>query len=317
MKTLLDALDNARVGRSSSIRCPAHEDKAPSLSVRPASSDGWLRVKCFKGCSREDILGAVGLSLSDIGPDRPIQIDRPLRHPRPVLTAAEADERAAKRTTWPKLERPTAADLEAIANIRGIPVHGLTLAAERDLLRVADYRNSRAWVVTDASRRAAQARRLDGQPWTTPTGQPKALTLPGSLGAWPVGLAAVRPEHRAILLCEGGPDLLAAHVFVSAENRQTDAAAVAMLGASARISDDAIPVFKGRRVRIIAHADEAGAEAVRRWGSQLHEIAESLEVLTLGTLQCQDGAPVKDLNDALHVDPDTFESARALWALTP
>ena len=46
--------------------CPVHSrgDRNRSLSVREI--DGWVRLKCFTGCSREEILGAMGLSIRDL-----------------------------------------------------------------------------------------------------------------------------------------------------------------------------------------------------------------------------------------------------------
>ena len=48
-------------------RCPAHEDRTPSLSVREGDDERVL-VNCFAGCSAEQICEAVGLSLSDLMP---------------------------------------------------------------------------------------------------------------------------------------------------------------------------------------------------------------------------------------------------------
>jgi hypothetical protein len=45
-------------------RCPAHEDGSPSLSIR--EGDGKLLVYCFAGCGAADVMGAVGLTLSDL-----------------------------------------------------------------------------------------------------------------------------------------------------------------------------------------------------------------------------------------------------------
>ena len=49
--------------------CPAHEDRSPSLAVKEGS-DGRVLLHCFAGCEVEDILGAVGLTFSDIMPER-------------------------------------------------------------------------------------------------------------------------------------------------------------------------------------------------------------------------------------------------------
>jgi hypothetical protein len=47
-------------------RCPAHEDKSPSLAVK--EQDGKILVHCFAGCSVENIVGAVGMDVTDLFP---------------------------------------------------------------------------------------------------------------------------------------------------------------------------------------------------------------------------------------------------------
>lgn len=53
-------------------RCPAHPDKNPSLSIGLAD-DGKILINCFRGCSTEQITGAMGLSLSDLYMEPPKQ----------------------------------------------------------------------------------------------------------------------------------------------------------------------------------------------------------------------------------------------------
>lgn len=65
MRTLADAVQAAHRGSQSSIPCPAHDDSNPSLSVGPGDSQDVV-VKCFAGCSVEDILAAEGLEWADI-----------------------------------------------------------------------------------------------------------------------------------------------------------------------------------------------------------------------------------------------------------
>lgn len=71
---LLSRLDRVRErGRGQwSARCPAHDDRSPSLSVRELD-DGRLLVHCFGGCDVTAVVGAVGLDLADLFPER----DRP------------------------------------------------------------------------------------------------------------------------------------------------------------------------------------------------------------------------------------------------
>lgn len=46
-------------------RCPAHADQHPSLRIRELD-DGKVLLKCWAGCSAQDICGAVGLALRDL-----------------------------------------------------------------------------------------------------------------------------------------------------------------------------------------------------------------------------------------------------------
>jgi len=71
-------------------RCPAHDDKGPSLSVRE-TDDCRVLVHCFAGCSVHEIVHAAGLELSDLFPPR-LAGDhaRPERRPFPASDALRA-----------------------------------------------------------------------------------------------------------------------------------------------------------------------------------------------------------------------------------
>ena len=63
---LLDRLSGVRQsGEQWVARCPAHEDKSPSLSIR-RGNDGRALLHCFAGCHAEDVVAAVGLELKDL-----------------------------------------------------------------------------------------------------------------------------------------------------------------------------------------------------------------------------------------------------------
>ena len=67
---VLQALGDLVVRRSNtgaSARCPSHHDGDPSLSVT-LGNDGRVLIRCFAGCETEAILGALGLSWSDLFP---------------------------------------------------------------------------------------------------------------------------------------------------------------------------------------------------------------------------------------------------------
>ena len=63
---LLDRLDGIR-GRDGKwiAKCPAHDDRGPSLSVG-VGDRGQVLVHCFTGCDVEAIVKAVGLEMSDL-----------------------------------------------------------------------------------------------------------------------------------------------------------------------------------------------------------------------------------------------------------
>jgi hypothetical protein len=71
VSVLLDRLEKVRQTAPDKwqARCPAHEDRSPSLSVREAD-DGTILLKCWTGCGAAEVVGAVGLELRDLFPER-------------------------------------------------------------------------------------------------------------------------------------------------------------------------------------------------------------------------------------------------------
>lgn len=70
VENFLSRLDGVR-GRNGSwvAKCPAHADRSPSLSVK-GMPDGRILMHCFGGCGTDGVLGALGLSLTDLFPER-------------------------------------------------------------------------------------------------------------------------------------------------------------------------------------------------------------------------------------------------------
>ncbi len=85
LDTLLSRLDKPRQPSPGRwiARCPAHADKAPSLSIRELD-DGRILVHCFAGCPVSDVLAAVGLEFADLYPERPTDRANPERRPFPA-----------------------------------------------------------------------------------------------------------------------------------------------------------------------------------------------------------------------------------------
>lgn len=89
-EVLLARLNGVRAtGRGSwAAKCPAHEDRMPSLSIRDAGER--VLLCCHAGCTAGDVVAALGMTLSDLF-EKPLDhLRRPVASPlRPRINAAE------------------------------------------------------------------------------------------------------------------------------------------------------------------------------------------------------------------------------------
>jgi hypothetical protein len=238
-----------------------------------------------------------GDSRSPSGPSLPVK-------PRTQKTEAKTLPRI------PELEKPSYDDLRAIKIQRQLPfIAGMEVAVNRGLLWTAKVYDQGqewpCWVMTDDSRRNAQARRLDGQPFGPEGATFKAKTLPGCEKAWPIGAANIGDAPN-VILTEGMPDALAA-VSLGWYVRDGDIADLGfacVVGAAGELSPDSMTRFAGRNVRIVFDQDEAGMDAAARWGAQLREAGAHVDGFSLAGLSKQDGTPAKDLNDVTYLVSD-------------
>lgn len=63
--TVQEAVNNALDGRTTVVKCPAHEDGNPSLSVSPGDRQPVI-LHCHAGCDPEDIIGAGSLDWNQV-----------------------------------------------------------------------------------------------------------------------------------------------------------------------------------------------------------------------------------------------------------
>ena len=89
--SLLLHLDKVkRTGKGKWIaRCPAHDDKGPSLTIRELEDERVL-VHCFAGCSVHEVVGAIGLDMAALFPPRDIQHGKSERRPFPAADVLRA-----------------------------------------------------------------------------------------------------------------------------------------------------------------------------------------------------------------------------------
>lgn len=60
--------------------CPAHQDRAPSLTVRE-TDDGRILLHCFAGCDVASVIAALGLTFSDLFAEPLAHHKASIRHP--------------------------------------------------------------------------------------------------------------------------------------------------------------------------------------------------------------------------------------------
>lgn len=65
-------------GKTNLIRCSAHPDKAPSLAVSQGD-DGKILFYCHADCSPEAICASIGISMSDLFPNKPPLFKPPIQ----------------------------------------------------------------------------------------------------------------------------------------------------------------------------------------------------------------------------------------------
>jgi hypothetical protein len=221
----------------------------------------------------------------------------------------------------------TADQIAQLAALRPYHREGLDWANERGVLVFAAWREFTCHGLTDASGRVLELRRMDGEPFPAVLGtalrERKSHAVKGSQKAWPLGILEAR-DFPAIALVEGLPDFLTAHAVALWEQashhdaRDARCAPVAMLSASPKIHAEALPHFRGKRVRIFAHAERAGLVGADRWQAQLRGAgATQVDLFDFSAWRKADGAPVNDLWDFVHSLREEDHANPLTWKIMP
>lgn len=313
-------------------RCPFHEERSGSFTVHGPEHD---HGHCY-GCGwngdifdlwRERRGGTLVesfaplASLASVSPSH-FEAKRNQAAQVPRMSEVAASEPTREKPALPRLRALDETEVSALATLRKLSVEGVAAAAAQKRVGgcawpqfighhgawVTPSDSAPCWVVTDVTRSVAQFRRLDGAGFVRRDGKTIKAWTKGS-PTWPLGAAEIG-DRVAVLLVEGGADMLAAYHFLAMFRRLHAVAVVSMLGASMRIAADALPHFNRKRVRIVMDEDEPkdergirpGCEAAARWTAQLASAGAAVETFSLAGLTTKDGAKVKDLNDLAEVD---------------
>ena len=103
------ALGGRKAGAAWMARCPAHDDRAPSLSIADAR-DGKVLVRCHAGCDQRDVIAALrARGAWDVDERRPIRLSRrPDRVPPPEIDGDAISEPKRPSPSGAARNRPRA-----------------------------------------------------------------------------------------------------------------------------------------------------------------------------------------------------------------
>jgi hypothetical protein len=146
--SLINRLDHCRKVRDGEwiARCPAHDDRSPSLSIKD-EGDGRTLIHCFAGCGANEILKSVGMELQDLYPptDKNYHAERQFKErtiDELVVDISIADMNAGKRLSEDDKARCRAA-LHRIDNDKPSPRNsqinqrGFIEVGKREATRIA------------------------------------------------------------------------------------------------------------------------------------------------------------------------------------
>jgi hypothetical protein len=124
---ILERLNKVRPSGNNSWRacCPAHDGNNPSALTIREEPDGRILMHCFQGCSAVDVMGAIGLDVTELFPE-PIA-----HHSKPVSRKFYATDILAAIRVECQIVMLAAFELEKGRKLPEVDLKRLRLAMER------------------------------------------------------------------------------------------------------------------------------------------------------------------------------------------
>jgi Toprim-like len=218
---------------------------------------------------------------------------------------------AGERLVYPEhFRRPTDDEILDLSLLRGLGQQCFWLAGQLGTLVIGEDPSchQKLWWLTDLAKKGLEGKTFTGDPCKA-SGK-KTYAYPGSTKSWAYGLITTNPSLdslQTVVLVEGMPDYFSA--IELAITSLVNISVVALLGASSRLSPEAIEKMQSKTVLILPHNDEAGQRAGITWATQLAGIAGRSIVQPI-----PDGA--KDLNELVTTnDPELHRILNAIKEL--
>ena len=255
-------------GRHGMCRCPAHDDRSPSLSVTSTTA-GVVLVHCFSGCPQAEVIGA--LQARGLWPSGSETTNFA---PRPSHGSPRDDER--KRGEWARTlwDRATpASDTLVVDYLRSRSIRSRPPTALRFIARLEHKPSDTCWpamiaAVTDGSGAVCAVQRT----WLALGGRGKAPVTPSRMTAGPM-------RDGAVKLCEPAETLgLAEGVETALSARQAYSLPVwAVLGCN-RFEAVVIPSHV-RQVVIFGDRGDAGWKAAEAAADRFERESREVEIV--------------------------------------
>jgi len=288
VENLAQRLNAKRSGKGWIAKCPAHDDREPSLSINEGA-DGRALLKCHAGCATNDVLAALGMTPRDL-----FQV----KYPQPNENGA-AVARAGQTTTrkeeskqsfdWQRcVSALKAKDLVRLGNERWYSRAFCSWLHEKKLVGL--YNGNFAFPVGNGAVIGTHYCLEDGSWRYTPTGTKTAPLVIGDLA-----------KAKQVHLCESQWDLLALADRTDLYRNEYHAFIATRGASNVALLKGLLPT--GASVLAWPQNDAAG----QNWLSDLgaHTGTALAKAVT--------PAPYKDVNDWTKAGASAEELYRPLW----